>query len=201
LGVSTWKPFRLSELFDIRKGSRVTKANMKPRLTPFISAIDSNNGVRQHVSLSPAHPGNLISINYNGNGVAEAFYQPEPFFVSDDVNVLYPRFALNAIFALFLCTNIRREKCRFNYGRKWNLERAKESEIRLPIDIKGHLDLNWMRRYILSRKFSSQLYEDERDVAIARQRLAEIKVHPNALVQNGDLEERLARIDNARTKP
>ena len=126
----------------------------------------------------------------------KSFYQPEPFFASDDVNVLYPKFELDSASALFICAIIRLEKYRFNYGRKWNLERMKESEIRLPTNTEGDPDWAWMRRYILSQKFSSQLYEDEQDAAIAKQRLAQIEANPNTLVQGHELQRRLSRIDS-----
>lgn len=195
-----WKWFTLSDIFDIRKGKRLTKAEMIPGSTPFISAIDSNNGLRQHVNVPPMHPANVITVNYNGNGVAEAFYQPEPFFASDDVNVLYPKFEMDSAIALFVCTIIRREKYRFNYGRKWNLERMKESKIRLPNSADGSPDWAWMRRFILSQNFSAQLYEDERDTTIAKQRLMEIASNPQSLVRGRGLRTRLSRIDTVRSK-
>jgi hypothetical protein len=157
LAPASWAPFQLSQLFDIRKGKRITKAKIQPGTTPFISAIDSNNGLRQRISVAPMHPRNVITVNYNGNGVAEAFYQPEPFWASDDVNVLYPRFELDAAIALFVCAIIRREKYRFNYGRKWNLERMNESKIRLPADASGVPDWRWMQRYMQTQRFSGQL--------------------------------------------
>lgn len=199
LDTATWKRFVLSDLFEIKKGARVTKANIKPGSTPFISAIDSNNGIRQHISLPPSHPGNLITVNYNGS-VAEAFYQPEPFWASDDVNVLYPKFKLDSILAMFICTIIRREKYRFNYGRKWNLDRMNESEIRLPATPDGDPDWAWIRRYVLSLNYSSQLYEDEEDANVARVRLAEIEKNSRALVGGVDLKNRLSRIGAARVK-
>ncbi len=116
--------------------------------TPFIGAIDSNNGYRQYVDVKPIHPGNTITVNYNGNGVAEAFYQPSPYWASDDVNILYPKFQLSAHAALFICTVIKLEKFRFNYGRKWHLDRMKESKIKLPVDSEGNLDLAFMNSYV-----------------------------------------------------
>lgn len=131
LCLDRWSSYSLAELFDIKKGVRLTQAKIKPGNTPFISAIDKNNGLRQRISMMPNHPAGLITVNYNGS-VAEAFYQPEPFFASDDVNVLYPRFEMDVYLAIFFCTLIRREKYRYNYGRKWNLERMKEAEIFIP---------------------------------------------------------------------
>ena len=53
---------------------------MKPGDTPFISAIDSNNGLRQRVSAKPMHPANVITVNYNGNGVAEVILSAGAIF-------------------------------------------------------------------------------------------------------------------------
>lgn len=157
LSVDSWKSYLLSDLFDIKKGRRLTKANMVPGTTPFISAIDSNNGLRQRVSVEPLHPAGVITVNYNGNGVADAYFQREPFWASDDVNVLYPKFPIDVPVALFVCTIIRREKYRFSYGRKWGLERMKASAIKLPARPDGRPDWKLMRRYMASLPFGSQL--------------------------------------------
>jgi hypothetical protein len=157
LDTKKWKPFRLDTLFDIKKGKRVTKADMTPGETPFVSAIELNNGVRQFVSAPPLHPANVITVNYNGNGVADAYYQPQPFRASDDVNILYPKFELNSPRALFVCTIIRAEKYRFSYGRKWGLERMKESVVRLPSGPDGEPDWPFIEAYIGSLPYSKSI--------------------------------------------
>lgn len=151
-----WSWFSISQLFYIKKGRRLTKANMVTGSTPYIGAIDSNNGYRQRIDVSPIHDGNTISVNYNGS-VAEAFFQPLPFWASDDVNVLYPKFKLNVYNALFICSIIRLEKYRFNYGRKWHLERMNATRIRLPSNEKGDPDFLLMENYIKSLPFSKTL--------------------------------------------
>ena len=152
-----WTEFRYDALFDIRKGQRLTKNEMADGDTPFIGAIDSNNGYRQYVSAPANHPGGTITVNYNGNGVAEAFYQSAPFRASDDVNILYPKFAMNAYTALFVCALIRREKYRFNYGRKWHLGRMKEAIMRLPTTPAGDPDWAFMEAYIKSLPYSKSI--------------------------------------------
>lgn len=154
LGEREWLPFKYDKIFDIKKGKRLTKADMKPGDTPFIGAIDFNNGHRQNIDAPPEHEANTITVNYNGNGVAEAFYQPVPFWASDDVNVLYPKFGLNPHIAMFLCTLIRKEKYRFSYGRKWGLVRMNESVIRLPVTATGDPDWAFMESFIKSLPYS-----------------------------------------------
>jgi hypothetical protein len=130
---------------------------MKEGSTPFIGALDSNNGHRQYVSVSPDHSGNTITVNYNGNGVAEAFYQSAPYFASDDVNVLYPKFYLSPYVALFVCALIRQEKFRYNYGRKWHLERMNETAIRFPVTSANEPDWEFMASYIKSLPYSKSI--------------------------------------------
>ena len=147
-----WKCFRIDELFELKKGKRLTKANMTTGETRFIGAIDSNNGLRQKIGQEPIHEGNTITVNYNGS-VGEAFYQPTAFWASDDVNVLYPKFDLTVFSGLFIATVIRLEKFRFNYGRKWHLERMAASEIKLPTLCDGNVDLQYMESFIKSLPF------------------------------------------------
>ena len=154
---AAWTEFRYDTLFDIKKGQRLTKNEMADGNTPFIGAIDSNNGYRQHISAPANHPGGTITVNYNGNGVAEAFYQSAPFRASDDVNILYPKFEMNAYVALFICALIRREKYRFNYGRKWHLGRMKEAVMRLPVTTDGEPDWAFVEAYIKSLPYSKSI--------------------------------------------
>lgn len=151
-----WKPFLLSQLFEIHKGKRLTKMQMRPGSTPFIGSIDNNNGVSAFIGQDALHPANTLTVNYNGS-VAEAFYQPSPFRCSDDVNVLYPKFEMTPAVGLFIATLIRQEKYRFNYGRKWHLERMAGAEIRLPVQANGAPDWEWMENYIKTLAFSAQL--------------------------------------------
>ena len=148
-----WTYFRLGSLFNIKKGQRLTKANMESGATRFVGAIDKDNGVREFVSAIPNHAANVITVNYNGS-VAEAFYQEAPFWASDDVSVLYPKFSMNALVALFICTVIRLEKFRFNYGRKWKLDRMNDFEIKLPVSGSGKPDWEEMEQFMKRLPFS-----------------------------------------------
>ncbi len=146
---STWKPFRYDELFDIQKGDRIINRDMRPGTIPCIRPIDSNNGVIGYIDIKPNHFENTITVNYNGS-VGEAFYQTKPYFALDDVNILYPKFKLNQFIAMFLITLIKKEKYRFNYGRKWGLDRMTGSIIKLPVTEYGKPDFDFMENYIKS---------------------------------------------------
>jgi len=156
-----WKAFTYDDLFTIERGRgpRIRDLDAQgPGSTPFITSTDTDNGLSGFTTQAVCHPGNVISVNRNGS-VGEAFYQPVAFCSTEDVHIFLPKFALNAFVAMFLCALIRRERYRFNYGRKWGIERMKKSEIRLPVDSAGQPDWRYMERYIKSLPFSSQIEE------------------------------------------
>lgn len=51
---------------------------------------------------------------------------------------------------MFLITLIKKEKYRFNYGRKWGLDRMTGSIIKLPVTESGNPDFDFMEKYIKS---------------------------------------------------
>ena len=157
LDTSNWKLFPLGKLFDVRKGKRLTKADMIPGTIRYIGAIDSNNGVSAYIANNEhLHDPNTITVSYNGS-IAETFYQEKPFWATDDVNVLYSRFTMNRYRAMFLCAVIGREKYRFSYGRKWDKDLMIESKIRLPATPDGMPDWDWMENYIKGLPYSAAL--------------------------------------------
>lgn len=133
LNPNDWKRFYLGRLFDIKKGKRLTAEDQEVGNNLYIGAIDSNNGVANHIGQEPIHEGNTISLSYNGS-VGEAFYQAEPYWATDDVNALYSKYeGFNEFIGLFMVATIRQEKYRFSYGRKWTLENMNNTDICLPI--------------------------------------------------------------------
>jgi hypothetical protein len=157
LNTKKWKWFRYDEIFYIKKGKRLTKADQIDGKINYIGAIDSNNGITAKISNNEhLHKKNTITVSYNGS-IAEAFYQTEPFWATDDVNVLYPKFKLNPYIAMFLCTLIYKEKYRFNYGRKWDKEEMQQSKIKLPVTNDNLPDWLFMENYIKSLPYSKYL--------------------------------------------
>lgn len=148
LETDKWDFFELNDLFIVKKGKRLTKADMDLGHTYFIGSSDSNNGLTAKIDIEPIFEENTLTVNYDGS-VAESYYQPIPFWALDSVNVLYPRFKLNPFVGLFIVTIIRQEKYRFNYGRKWGKDRMEKSIIKLPIK-NGQPDYDFMEEYIKS---------------------------------------------------
>ena len=148
MDISSWTPFDLESLFDIKKGTRLTKAEMKPGNIPFIGATAFNNGVTARIGNNEyLHPANVITVSYNGS-VGEAFYQEVSFWASDDVNVLYPKFPLTRNVALFLLPLIRAAGKQYAFVNKWKLEEMKKSGILLPTSEDGSPDWSYMDSFM-----------------------------------------------------
>lgn len=153
-----WKDYTMDSLFRFVKGKRLTKEGMIPGNTNFLGAISENNGVREKIETDYSWNSNCITVNYNGS-VGEAFYQSEQFWASDDVNILYAKdfWKMNKYIAMFLITVIKANKYRFGYGRKWTIEKMKETVIKLPSKADGAPDFIYMENYIKSLPYSDRI--------------------------------------------
>lgn len=150
--ISNWKEFPIGGehgLFDVVKGSRLTKAAMREGTINFISASSFNNGIAAHIANTEhVHPGNTLTVSYNGSDIGRTFYQKEPFWASDDVNVLYPRFELNECIALFLAPLIKEAGGSHVYKNKWLQTDMMNTMIPLPITEEGNPDWDYMDEYM-----------------------------------------------------
>lgn len=153
IDTTTWKPFKYQSLFRIEKGERLTKADMKEGGINYIGASAFNNGITAHIgNTEHLHEANTITVCYNGS-IGSAFYQEEPFWASDDVNVFYPKFNMDLFIALFFVSLFRKEGIRYQFLDKWTLDKMNETIVLLPCDHHGDPDWN------VIRNLTKRLYE------------------------------------------
>jgi Type I restriction modification DNA specificity domain. len=154
IDTSKWEAFPISMLFSVVKGTRLTKANMRDGNINFIGASAINNGITAHIANDEhIHPENTITITYNGS-VGEAFYQDKIFWASDDVNVLYPKFALNKYIALFIIPVLKQAGEKYAFIDKWKKEDMEKDCILLPVDDNHQPDFSYMESYMKNREIT-----------------------------------------------
>ncbi len=151
-----WKEYAIGELFEVKKGRRLTKAARLPGTTRFIGASEKNNGVTDYNDVQPSHFGGQLTVAYNGS-VGCTFLQDRPFFACDDVNVLEPKASMSKWSLLFIATILKHGKSKYTYGYKWTKERMKETGILLPSEENGMPDWTYMEAYMRSLPFSAIL--------------------------------------------
>lgn len=158
LQIQDWKYFKIFDLFDI-KGTTTTSAHELKKLYgtgkyPYVTTKATNNGVEGYYN-HYTEEDNVLTIDSATIGYCS--YQEYKFSASDHVEKLLPKFNMNKYSALFLQTIINKEQPRYCYGRKFNQTRIKNTLIKLPADLKGHPDWQFMENYIKSLPYSSNL--------------------------------------------
>ncbi len=151
-----YREYKISDLFDIVKGKRLTKANMIEGDVNYIGASAFNNGITAKIgNTEHIHPAGTISVCYNGS-VGETFYQTEPFWATDDVNVLYPKFEINKYRALYLCAIIRKLGKDYEFVDKWIKEVMAEAKMPLPSK-NNQPDWQYIETYIKNLYHSEEI--------------------------------------------
>ncbi len=149
LSDKNWDEFFISDIFDIKPGERLTKADMKKGNKPFIGSTDSNNGITEYTSnTNNSEDMNVLGVNYNGS-VVENFYHPYKALFSDDVKRLsLKEVEGNKYIYLFIKALILKQKDKYKYGYKFNETRMNKQKIMLPVKENGEPDYDYMENYI-----------------------------------------------------
>ena len=137
-------------MFNIRKGSRLIKANQLPGNTVFVGSSADNHGITGHIGQDPIFEANTLTVSYNGS-VGNVFYQTDPYWASDDINVLTlkdSKVKMTPEIGNYLATCLKMAGKAFGYNRKWNVKRMIETNIMLPVTSTGEIDFDYMQNYI-----------------------------------------------------
>lgn len=148
IDIKDWQPFTLESLFEVVKGSRLTKADMKEGNIRYIGATAFNNGITNYIGNNEeTHPAGTLTVCYNGS-IGQTYYQDKEFWATDDVNVLYPKFPMNKYIALFLAPLIKSVGRNYAYTDKWKIEDMKSSTIYLPVNEQHQPDWEYIVQYM-----------------------------------------------------
>lgn len=133
LNVNEWEEFKISNLFEVI-GSKTTSKDTLEEIGvgkfPYITTSAQNNGVDGYYNYW-TEKGNVITVESACMGFST--YQVKEFSASDHVEILKPKFELNAKIGLFIVCLINNENFKFSYGRKCNQAKIKNMTLKLPI--------------------------------------------------------------------
>lgn len=160
-----WKPFYLSELFEItstQSGIDKNKLNQKRGLIPYITRTDKNNGIERFIACQDIKykidNAKVITIGLDTQTV---FYQPYHFYTGQNIQVLKNEY-ISKYVALFILPSLSLLLKKFSWGSTGaTLGRLKNSRIFLPMNKKGNPDYEFMEAYMREKeeKFKKQYKE------------------------------------------
>lgn len=146
--MSASRMFPVTDFFEIKKGKRLTKANMVPGDIPFVGSSATNNGITAYIGNDThLHEPGTITVSYNGS-VGEVFLQDQRFWASDDVNVWYPKQKMTIEVKLYFMAAIKKLSAKYSYTNKWTIDKMRSELVELPVDSDGKPNFNCMQERI-----------------------------------------------------
>lgn len=160
LTIDSWKPFQVSDIFDIFNGSGITKEEIECNPGDFVAiqSGEDNNGCIGKIDRDYC-----ISMNYTftdepcltvartGSAGYVAF-QPFGCVVGDSAKILLLKDskAKSTLVYLFLKTILMANQYKYTYGRKVTETKYMSEFIRLPVTDSGAPNYHFMEEYIKS---------------------------------------------------
>lgn len=156
INTKEWKRFKLYDenLFEIFSGTKLDKRNMTT-LEPvinFVGRSNLNNGVSEKVDLidniEPYKSGDITLAL--GGSLGSCFIQKEPFYTSQNVNVLRAKKDISLNCKFFIATMIFKESQTYyqSFENELNKHIKKDFSILLPIDENNKPDWSYMEKFI-----------------------------------------------------
>ncbi len=153
LNAIKWGEFKLGDLFEIERGTRLTKANRIKGTRPLVTAGYENYGVAEYISNhdQKVFKGNTITIDMFAN----AFYRYSEYSADDNILVLTPKFTMS--YRIGLCVTARINavlKAKFSYGKQYRQKDFNVTIISLPLKPTANtqtlkdIDFHFMEKFI-----------------------------------------------------
>lgn len=155
-----WVWFYVSDIFEISLAKTIHKQDIENfnGECPYVSRTRKNNGVDEYVSSigleNFINTGDVITIG--GEGI-EPFYQKDDFLAGNNINILKLKSPSNIYIQIFLCTILKMDMYRYNYGRGRTNGRIKAERFKIPVDQYNNPDWKFIEYYIKSLPYSSNL--------------------------------------------
>lgn len=150
IDVGGWAKFHLYDdnLFNIEMGTKLDKVKMsqhRPEVN-FIGRANKNNGITCRVdqipNIQPYEAGNL-TLSLGGEYLGSCFIQPEPFYTSQNVVVLKPKWKMPFSVKQFIATMIFKESRTYYKAFIDELNRHVKTDFSFYLPVKPDGSPNW----------------------------------------------------------
>ncbi|EPH5974641.1 restriction endonuclease subunit S [Campylobacter upsaliensis] len=150
-----WREFKITQLFDYERGTRLTKGHRIAGNIPLLTAGEFNQGVKEFISNEEQKIfSNAITIDMFCN----SFVHIKPFCCDDNILVLTAKKQMNQYHLRFISTIIGKDKPKYGYGKQYRIGSLEKHYISLPVlPTACHTDLEHSEREV------SQNIESKKD--------------------------------------
>lgn len=151
-----WKDFKITDIFVIEKGERLTEADRINGDIPLITASSYNNGITCFIDKNTFKDKkklfmNKITIDMFGN----IFYHKYQYFSDDNVHTLVFNDELNTKFndyiCIFLVTILRKISSKYGFGRQLRVHRLNNEIISLPVNDQGQPSWDLISQFVYNK--------------------------------------------------
>lgn len=140
-----WNKFKLVDLFNYERGTRLTKNDRTEGKIPLVTAGEYNQGVKEHISNENQKIfKNAITIDMFCN----CFVHIEDFCCDDNVLVLTAKQNISKRAMQFISTIINKDKEKWGYIKQYRQNSLEKHSIFLPCNKDNMLDFDFMESFI-----------------------------------------------------
>lgn len=136
--------FKLKDLFEVSRGTRLKKVDRVPGKFPLITAGGQNQGLSEYIKENKElFSKNTLTIDMFGN----CFFRSYEFFADDNILVLKNE-NLSKDALLYITGALKYLTKKYNYTKQYRLGSFNETVVLLPITKDGTPDWNFMETYV-----------------------------------------------------
>ncbi|MCM1326136.1 MAG: N-6 DNA methylase [Bacteroidales bacterium] len=156
LNVKKWKEFKVEDLFTVERGKINNLNSLTAGKCPIVSAYGENQGIAFFADEEIKYS-NCLTASMNGSKTGYVTFHGYGFNANADCGVLIPKFTLDIYAGLFIATVMKQFSYKYIYGRKLTKSRLNAEIIKLPVNKKGKIDLEYMKEYMMSLPYSDKI--------------------------------------------
>ena len=150
-----WREFKITQLFDYERGTRLTKGHRIAGNIPLLTAGEFNQGVKEFISNEEQK---IFSNATTIDMFCNSFVHIKPFCCDDNILVLTAKKQMNQYHLRFISTIIGKDKPKYGYGKQYRIGSLEKHYISLPVlPTACHTDLERSEREV------SQNIESKKD--------------------------------------
>ena len=154
LNTNNWRDFKLIDLFNVSKGTRIVKEDRIEGDIPLVTAGMLNLGGKEHISNSEQE---IFSKSITIDMFCNSHTHFNKFCCDDNVIVLTAKDNLSVFSMLFVNTVIKQDEFKYQYGRQYRLKNLQNHVIKLPATPKGKPDWLFMDNYIKALPYADKM--------------------------------------------